>query len=337
MPKVSIIIPVYNVSDYIERCIRSVINQTYQDIECVIVNDCTPDDSIKKCEKLLEKYNGPIQFVLLNHEKNRGLSAARNTGTAKSSGEYIYYLDSDDDITSDCISCLLEIVGDDSSIDMVQGNYVEYRGDRQDIYYKGKMPPSIIGNEMVCDYMHKGKGLAVTAWNKLIRHSFLTQHNISFKEGLIHEDELWMFFMKKYLQNVRLTPQVTYHYYVRPNSIMTGVHYKKMKENKVKLFREILGNLMDGREKKELEDYVGVFCSLYLAYGKPDIAFYELFNMYKTLSLRYHAWYAYIVLSIVKMMNIMEINIKTLDKFVALRVKLINTAECFKEYFKRKS
>lgn len=335
MPRVSIIIPVYNVSDYIERCIRSVINQTCQDIECVIVNDCTPDDSITKCKKLLDNYHGPIQFVLLNHEKNRGLSAARNTGTAAASGEYIYYLDSDDDITPDCISCLLEIVGNDSSIDMVQGNYVEYRGEHQDIYYKGNMPPSIIGYEMVCDYMHKGKGLAVTAWNKLIRHSFLIQHNISFKEGMVHEDELWMFFMKKYLRNVRLTPQVTYHYYVRSNSIMTGAHHEKMKENRVKLFREILGNLMSGREKKELEDYVGVFCSLYLAYGKPDLAFYELFNRYKTLSLRYHAWYAYIVLTIVKMMNIMHVNINTLDKLIALRVKLLNTATRIKELFNR--
>lgn len=68
--KVSIVIPVYNVSDYIERCILSVMNQTYKDIECLIVNDCTPDDSMTKCQKLLNSYRGPIRFVILNHDKN---------------------------------------------------------------------------------------------------------------------------------------------------------------------------------------------------------------------------------------------------------------------------
>ena len=86
---VSIIIPVYNVSLYIERCIKSVMNQTYQDIECILVNDASPDNSITIAERLIADYDGSIQFRILNHEHNKGQSAARNTGIKAASGDYI--------------------------------------------------------------------------------------------------------------------------------------------------------------------------------------------------------------------------------------------------------
>lgn len=78
MPNVSIIIPVYKVEPYIKRCVRSVMLQTYTDIECILVNGCTPDDNIVKCQKLINSYSGPIEFKPLHHEHNRGLSAASN-------------------------------------------------------------------------------------------------------------------------------------------------------------------------------------------------------------------------------------------------------------------
>ena len=95
---VTIIIPVYQVSAYVERCILSVMDQDYDAIECIIVDDATQDDSIEQCERLIERYNGPILFKILHHQYNRGLSAARNTGTDAASGDYLYYLDSDDEI-----------------------------------------------------------------------------------------------------------------------------------------------------------------------------------------------------------------------------------------------
>ena len=84
--KVSIIVPIYNVSEYIERCIKSVMAQTYTDIECILVDDCTPDNSVAICEHMVAEYHGPITFKILHHEHNRGLSAARNTGLKSSEG-----------------------------------------------------------------------------------------------------------------------------------------------------------------------------------------------------------------------------------------------------------
>lgn len=104
---VSVIIPVYQISDYIERCIHSVMAQGYPDIECVIVDDATRDDSIVKCKSLISDYDGNILFKIVHHKTNRGLSAARNTGTRESTGEYIFYLDGDEELMSDCIKKLV--------------------------------------------------------------------------------------------------------------------------------------------------------------------------------------------------------------------------------------
>ena len=105
--KITIVVPVYNVEPYIEDCLKSVAEQTYKgDIECIIVDDCTPDGSCAIIEHFINEYNGSIDFKLLHHTKNRGLSAARNTGIGAATGEYIYFLDSDDEITPECIELL---------------------------------------------------------------------------------------------------------------------------------------------------------------------------------------------------------------------------------------
>ena len=102
--KISIVIPVYNVSNYIERCLRSVINQIYNgEIECIIVDDASPDNSINICESIIKQYNGNIHFHIIHHKTNMGLSSARNTGTKNATGQFIFYLDSDDFISPNCI------------------------------------------------------------------------------------------------------------------------------------------------------------------------------------------------------------------------------------------
>ena len=88
---VSIIIPVYNVAEYIEKCLYSVIQQKTYNIECILVDDCGTDNSIEIAEKIINQYNGPISFKLLHHNHNRGLSAARNTGINIATGDYVFF------------------------------------------------------------------------------------------------------------------------------------------------------------------------------------------------------------------------------------------------------
>ena len=106
------------------------MRQTYTGaIECLIVDDCGTDESIPIAERMIAEYDGPIRFEILHHKLNRGLSAARNTGTDAATGEYIYYLDSDDAIMPDCIEKLMRPVMRDPSIEMVLGDYANIPDD----------------------------------------------------------------------------------------------------------------------------------------------------------------------------------------------------------------
>ena len=174
MTKVSIIVPVYNVSEYIERCILSIIKQTFNNIECILINDCTEDDSIEKSLKLINNYTGNIKFKIFNHKRNRGLSAARNTGTENANGEYIYYLDSDDEITPDCIELLVAETQKYNDIEMVMGNTLSIP---YNSYYDipfNKEYKHITDNNWIrrCTFGPFPR-FQVNAWNKLLNKNFL--------------------------------------------------------------------------------------------------------------------------------------------------------------------
>lgn len=126
--KISIIVPVFNVEQYIKECFDSIAAQTYKgDIECIFVDDCGQDDSVAILEQLITEYHGPIQFSIVHHEHNKGLSGARNTGIRQAKGDYLYFLDSDDTITPDCIEKLGMLAEKYPGVEMVQGSTKSHR------------------------------------------------------------------------------------------------------------------------------------------------------------------------------------------------------------------
>lgn len=127
MTKVSIIIPVYKTEKYIKRCIESVLIQETEeiDIECIIVDDCTPDKSIDIIQQHLNDYEGNIHFVFLKHQYNQGLSCARNTGFEASSGDYIFFLDSDDCLEQNCFKHFCEVINKYPEADLIIGNHFD--------------------------------------------------------------------------------------------------------------------------------------------------------------------------------------------------------------------
>lgn len=217
---VSIVVPVYNVSLYIERCVRSVMAQTYPVLECIIVDDASPDDSIAKCEGLIAGYDGAIRFVFLHHDQNRGLSAARNTGTEAARGDYIFYLDSDDEITSDCIEKLARPIKRDASIEMVVGNYQIFS--EHPSTGKITQEEDLNSSEAVRESFFDRRILYVAAWNRLMSKKFLTDNGLRFMEGILYEDSPWTYYVVKLIQHMYVIPDITYHYCVRPLSICTG-------------------------------------------------------------------------------------------------------------------
>ena len=294
-PLVSIIIPVYQVSDYVERCLNSVLNQTYKNIECILVDDATKDDSIEKCERIIRDYQGSISFNLLHHENNRGLSAARNTGTNAATGEYLFYLDSDDEITPDCIEKLIAYVLEDNSLEMVQGRY-QRKGDGIEALGKSDNV-KILSNEEARYQFLERRTLNYTVWNKLLKRSFIIDNQLYNKEGIINEDLLWTFYLIKHLDYAQLCEGVTYYYHSRPDSLLSGRDPRRRGLSYVVIFDEILHNLTPGDEKSELKGFHTTFCAQIANYYRCVPELKRVLQFYLKQARMFGCWKVYLTVS----------------------------------------
>lgn len=239
--KVSIIIPVFNVAEYIEKCLYSVIQQKTDNIECLLVDDCGTDNSIAIAEKIINQYNGPISFKVLHHDHNRGLSAARNTGIDNATGEYLFFLDSDDEIAENAIEALLSEAQERPDVEIIVGNM--YSVPHNDFYELNLQhsPYRITGNHQIRNaFFCKQPLIPVMACNKLIKRDYIIKNKLFFKEGIIHEDELWMFNTINHINNVSLINNYTYIRYLRPNSITTTSSQQNSANHMAKIILEIL-------------------------------------------------------------------------------------------------
>lgn len=285
--KVSIIIPVYNVAPYIGDCLRSVMRQTYQGaMECLIIDDCGTDESIAVAEGMIREYNdnanlnanldlddnnlnvnegGGIRFRIIRHERNRGLSAARNTGTFEAVGEYLYYLDSDDEITDDCIEKLMEVVLKDPDIEMVQGNACRHlmNGESVDLVKEVVLPLAYNQGEVRNCYCRYGQ-IYVNVWNKLLKRSIIVDNNILCKEGLLFEDNLWIFYLLKYVKRAAFVADVTYHQKKRSQSITIRTDEQTKWYHLSIVYHDILNNLTPGYEREECDFYARIIASVYV-------------------------------------------------------------------------
>ncbi len=248
--KISIIIPVYNVESYITDCLQSVMRQTYQGrLECIMVDDCGTDKSLAIAEKLIADYEGSIEFRVLHHEHNRGLSAARNTGMDAARGEYVYFLDSDDWISDDCVEKLAKPIQNEA-FDIVVGDYVTV----------GKLPYQLELSLPEGSYHEKGisktfcnQGVYVMAWNKLYSKEFLNNNRLRFEEGKVHEDEILAFEISCIDKSFYVVKSVTYYYRIRENSIVTN-------NDSMKKMAGYLGVLQSVKDRvKRYENIDGIY------------------------------------------------------------------------------
>lgn len=218
--KISIIIPVYNVQKYIKRCLDSVCNQTYQDIECILVDDCGKDDSVMIVDDYISKYNGPICFKFVHHYKNQGLSGARNTGIQVATGEWIYFLDSDDALTPNCLYILLALIEKYPDVNFVQGNLLNERGEISS--YGFHNIPEYCNNPSTIEDIMLQK-VITSACNRLIKHSLFIENDLFFPLGMVHEDMYWVYFFSKHVHAAAFSNIGTYIYFTNEGSIMTSV------------------------------------------------------------------------------------------------------------------
>ena len=208
MLKISIIIPIYRVERYIGECLDSIFTQECAgvDLECILVNDCTPDNSMDVVAEKLQNYHGRINFIVKHHDVNRGHCAARNTGLKYASGDYILFVDSDDVLAPGAVQCFHEELNksSDKEIDAIMGNAFDCMDKRSIMTFDYDTSILIANTKEEALRKLLSRELFHTSWNKLVKKTMFTEHNLYFEEGIINEDLLWSYLIFLHAKNVPL-------------------------------------------------------------------------------------------------------------------------------------
>lgn len=237
MKKLSIIVPVYNVERYIEECLSSLLIQTLDNIEIIIVNDGSTDKSID----LIRKFDD--ERVIIIDKENEGVSVARNVGLKVSSGEYITFVDSDDFINDrNSYKEMYEIAKRDGT-DIVAGNAIYYYSDgskeimnRSECFYE----KSIMNNEEFLLKSLQTKRVFSPVWLNIYKRSLIFDNSIYFKEGILHEDELFIpKVLLKAKNKVSIYEKNFYMYRQRKGSIMNSNNSVKRTKDKFYVATEL--------------------------------------------------------------------------------------------------
>lgn len=238
---VSIIIPVYNVSNFIRESLESALNQTYKNIEYILVNDCTPDNSMEIINQMISSPQHANRNVrILNLPENGGLSNARNEGLRIATGEYIYFMDSDDIISANCIESHVKAI-ETFSVDFTDGN-VKMVGINHNNFKPYTEYNRILDDDVLTSYFN---GLHICGWNKLIRKNLLLSNKIFFKKGMLYEDMLWVYQLCSIAKSYVTVPEITYYYLIRPGSITTKNNDKAHALKQFNSFIELLNHMSD--------------------------------------------------------------------------------------------
>jgi glycosyltransferase involved in cell wall biosynthesis len=232
MYRVSIIIPVYNVQKHIGRCLESIFAQECDNakIECIIVDDCCQDDSMKIVAEKLEKYKGSIRFIIKKHSENRGHCTARNTGLEDASGDYVLFVDSDDALKSGAISYFItELNKTGINVDTIVCNAYSSR-DNKAMMDLGKEAKLIDNNEEEGLRKLLARDIVQHSWNKMINRKFLIDNELFFKDGIINEDLLWSYLLFLYAKSILLLPCTTYFYKDDNSASITNTPDKRIQK-----------------------------------------------------------------------------------------------------------
>lgn len=216
MIKISIIVPIYNVEKYLEKCIKSILNQSFKEFELILVDDGSPDN----CGDICDKYLNLDNRVRVIHKKNGGLSSARNAGLKIANGEYVAFVDSDDWVR-DIMYEKLYSIAQKGNADIVQCKYINAFDENIRPNIENDTNMEIIGNYDALNNLYNGRyEETVVTWNKLYKRELFNR--IEFPEGRIHEDEFTTHKLLYKAKKIILYDKEMYYYRQTPNSIMNS-------------------------------------------------------------------------------------------------------------------
>lgn len=242
-PLVSIIVPVYQVKEYIGECVESLLAQTYTNLEILLVDDGSTDGSGTMCDG----YAAKDSRVRVIHQENQGLSAARNAGLDRATGEYVAFVDSDDVVMSDYIETLYKLLikyqASIAACAYVRCKPGEWeRSKSESINGVSVRNLCISSNQLLRQWHGKYKKWETVAWNKLYCRSVFEENDkkdrIRFPEGRRHEDVLTSHLIVDNAKRIAFTTKVLYLYRVRAGSIVTGMTTKENKKENLRAQRE---------------------------------------------------------------------------------------------------
>lgn len=283
LPKISVIVPIYNVEKYLTRCVDSILNQTYKNLEIILVDDGSPD----KCGIIADNYQSKDNRIKSVHKKNGGLSDARNYGMRYATGEYVLFVDSDDWLKEEMIEVLYNLAVENNADIVQSGFYYKYDDYLlyDDRYYKEDMKPIKLNKEELMKELVINERVKNFAWGKLYKLNLIK--DIPFEKGVLFEDVFWahkvMDRVNRYVichkpmcYYLQRNDSIVSTYTVRSLDIIKGlrIRHKFIEENYPKLCSESYRILtrttlmhyyllnknkekdIDGSYRKDLRDYI---------------------------------------------------------------------------------
>lgn len=261
-PRITIIVPVYNVENYLKKCVDSIINQTYRNLEIVLVDDGSPDCCPEICDNFAKK-DSRIKVI---HKENGGLSSARNAGLRVAAGEYILFVDSDDWIHPETCEKLL-VCAQETQCDIVHASYVRVIGNIETLVRNDSLLQHAVlsGKDFLVDAIRK-ESMSMSACCGLYKKDIIINNALFFEEGLLHEDELWTPQMYLAAEKVTYLEFAFYYYRENPQSITNArnreLHARRARD--ILLICDKLYPLYQNQQNEDRKILCDYLCMLYL-------------------------------------------------------------------------
>ena len=279
-PLISVIVPVYKVEKYLDRCVQSIVDQTYRNLEIILVDDGSPDNCPAICDAWAEKDNR----IKVIHKENGGLSDARNAGMAITTGEYIAFVDSDDWVDRSFMETLLDL-SVRTGADIAECNFIKTSGSTEARTTSDAV--TVCTTEEALEKHIRIEMFKQVVWNKLYRKNVI---NVVFQKGKYHEDEFWTYQIIANCKKLAHIDRILYFYFQREDSIMgegysikriDAVEAKLQRNEFIKMYYPNLTCISDADVRFTLI-YHGQLALRYVDYRERKQVFNKLKKMYQS-------------------------------------------------------
>lgn len=246
--KISILIPVYKAEKYISQCLLSILRQTYQNLEIVIVDDATPDCSMEIVEDLIKKNEKPFEFKILHNDKNQGIASVRNKLLDNATGDYILFVDSDDYIEPTAVESLVDIA-ENTGCDIVRSGYFEVKGNSiKEIKQKPWNDKTQLLKQHICAW-----DSIEAMWQLFIRRNLIEENRLRFATGINASEDHLMMIKLYFFANSIVDSEKLFYYYRKDNEhSVTHINPKAFHDSMYKAMDNAISFL---KEKKSYDTF----------------------------------------------------------------------------------